>query len=111
MVRRADIRPIHTYSRTGFAFGVSLALGAHNVFIEPDAKLLHINFIKQPIVLIWSQSERKRAGASTMLAPPRHVLDLVQQTGRSARRGLMCPQPAAITASVCRPLLSVHVST
>ena len=109
MVRRADIRPIHTYSRTGFAFGVSLALGAHNVFIEPDAKLLLINFIKQPIVLIWSQSERKRAGASTMLAPPRHVLDLVQHTGRSAR--IDVPQPAAITASVCRPLLSVHVST
>ena len=111
MVRRADIRPIHTYSRTGFAFGVSLlALGAHNV-LEPNgnAKLLHINFIKQPIVLIWSQSERKRAGASTMLAPPRHVLDLVQQTGRSAR--IDVPQPAAITASVCRPLLSVHVST
>ena len=64
VVRRADIRPIHTYSRTGFAFGVSLALGAHNV-LEPNAKLLHINFIKQPIVLIWSQSERKRAGAST----------------------------------------------
>ena len=108
MVRREDIRPIHTYSRTGFAFGVSLALGAHNV-LEPNAKLLHINFIKQPIVLIWSQSERKRAGASTMLAPPRHVLDLVQQTGRSAR--IDVPQPAAITASVCRPLLSVHVST
>ena len=64
MVRREDIRPIHTYSRTGFAFGVSLALGAHNV-LEPNAKLSHINFIKQPIVLIWSQSERKRAGAST----------------------------------------------
>ena len=66
VVRREDIRPIHSsqYSRTGFAFGVSLALGAHNV-LEPNAKLSHINFIKQPIVLIWSQSERKRAGAST----------------------------------------------